>query len=81
MKQHMFCVGTNGKHKENTGVAWEPMDNSRKTHVLRRILWKTQGNICFVWEPVENTSKTHMSRGPIENSMKNSGFAKEPMEM
>ena len=33
---HCFVfVKTNGKLKENTGVAWELIENARKTNVLR----------------------------------------------
>ena len=39
---HKGCVGTYGKRKENTGVAWEPMENNKKTQVLRGNLQKTQ---------------------------------------
>ena len=40
-KKSLFCVGTNGKRKENEGVAWERIENVRKTCVLHRNLWKT----------------------------------------
>ena len=39
----MCCVGSYGKRKENTSVAWERFENTRKTVVLRGNLWKTQG--------------------------------------
>ena len=42
-----FCVGTNGKHVENVGVALEPMENARK-HMLRVGNYRERTrNICF----------------------------------
>ena len=31
LKENTCCVGTFGKRKENTGVAWKPMENTLKT--------------------------------------------------
>ena len=52
----MFCVGTNrnvmktqvlegtyGKQMENTGVAYEPVENAMCTKALIWKLWKTYG--------------------------------------
>ena len=74
----MCCVGTYRKRKENAGAAWEPMENAKKTQVLRWNRWKTQGkhrccvgtngkhmeNVCFALDPMENTTKT---RGLLGN--------------
>ena len=35
------------KHEENTGVAWERMENAWKTQVLRWNIWKTQGSLSI----------------------------------
>ena len=49
------CVGTNGKHKDNTCVAWEPIEHAKKTQVLRRNLWKTKRKEWFWFRTYEKT--------------------------
>ena len=38
--KRMCCVETYGKHNENNGFAWEPMEHARKSQVLRGNLWR-----------------------------------------
>ena len=80
----MCCVGTNGKRKENTGVeqkrieqakktyivAWEPMENMRKTYVLRRTYRKHKENTGVAQEPIENKNKTCVFNGNLQNTRK-----------
>ena len=33
-REHLFCVGTNRKRTENTGLAWEHMENAQTIQVL-----------------------------------------------
>ena len=40
-RKHRLCVGTYGKRKEHIGFVWEPIENARKTLVLRCNQWKT----------------------------------------
>ena len=54
-RKHLFCIGTNGKHKDNTCVAWEPIEHARKTQVLRRNLWKTTRKEWFWFRTYEKT--------------------------
>ena len=56
--KHRCCVGTYRKRKENTGVAWEPMENERK-HVC----------VCVAWELIENERKTLVFNETNENTM------------
>ena len=56
------------KRSENTGVAWEPIENKRKTKVLRRDLWKTKENLGFAQEPIENTMKTYVLRRNLQKT-------------
>ena len=47
-------MGTNRKHKENTGFALEPTENERKTHVLHFDLFKNKiENVGFALELME----------------------------
>ena len=51
----MFCVGTYRTRTENKGFAWEPMQNIKKTQVLRWNLLKRKKNTCVTLGPIENT--------------------------
>ena len=62
-RKHRFCVGTNQTHKENIGVACEPMENTRNTHVCCvETDGKTKGNAGVAWEPIEDKRKTQSLR-------------------
>ena len=64
-------MGTDGKRKENTGVAWEPIENARETQVLRVSLWKPQGkHTCCVETYGKRINKTRVAWEPIENAKK-----------
>ena len=64
-------MGTYGKHNENTGVPWEPMENTMKTCVF-----------FFSQETIENIMKTHtaFSVGNYGKLNENTGFPWEPKE-
>ena len=34
IRKHRFSVGTYANQNENTGVPWQPNENTRKTHVF-----------------------------------------------
>ena len=74
------CKRTYKKPKENIGVALEPMENARKTLVLRGNQWKPQKNLCFTLEPMENIRATQVLRRNIWKRKENTGFAWKPME-
>ena len=54
----MCCVDTYGRRKENTSVAWEPMENVKKIHALRGNLMKTHENAGVAYELIENAMQT-----------------------
>ena len=49
---------------KNTGVTLEPIENIRKTQVIRGNLWKTQGKhrSSVAWEPIENSKENEVLR-------------------
>ena len=42
-KENTGCIGTYRKSKENTSFTLEPIQNTRKTLVLRWNIWKSHG--------------------------------------
>ena len=80
--KHNCCVATDRKRKEIQGFAWEPfvikkesicvaqepMENARKTQVLRKNSWKTKENTSVAWEPMKNKKdNTCVAWETIEN--------------
>ena len=60
LKMHgklLFCVGDCRAHKENTDVAWEPMENERKTQLLRGSSLNARNTLVLRWNPTKNTTK------------------------
>ena len=55
-KTRVCCVGTYCKWNENAGVAWEPIENKKRTSVA--------------WEPIENVKKTKVLRWNRWNTTK-----------
>ena len=56
-------MGTCGKNKENTGVAWEPFENARKIRFCVGTNGKRKENIGFALEPMENAGAIQVLRG------------------
>ena len=66
----MFYVGTDRKHNNKLGVAWEPMENERKTQVVRRTLWKTQEKHRFCVRTDGKQRKHMFCVGTYDNARK-----------
>ena len=64
--KRMFCVKTTQKHKENTGVAWEPIENTTKTFVLRRNIWSQGKHGCCVGTYGNNKENPFSAREQME---------------
>ena len=56
--------------KENTGVAWEPIQKNMENTCVAWEPMKTQGKLRFCIGTIENTTETHVLRG---NLLKTSG--------
>ena len=79
--KQMFCVGAYCKRKENSGVAWAPMENAIKTQVLYGNLWKRKENTGCAWRPVKIKQRKHMCYVETDGKRKeNTGVAWEHME-
>ena len=53
------------KRKENTGFAWEPMENTWKQMCCVGTYGKRNGNTGVAWEPIEIARKTQASHGKL----------------
>ena len=90
----MCCVGAYGKRKENMGVALGtyrkqtenmcfarvPIENVRKTQVLRKNLLKTQRQHTFYIGTLENATNKKCCVGTYGKRKENTHVAREPME-
>ena len=75
-------MGNNGKRNGNKGFASEPIENAKKTQVLRWNQWKMKRRQMFyvgtygkrkenkraAWKPIENVWKTQVLRRNLWNT-------------